>query len=108
MSSKDKIPSSNESNIRQSNCKNLSDSSCNKTSSKLNLDEDGFWPRIKNIKNNDVDEIIEQNKVDCTVVHDSKRISSYSSLSKDVQFLLKVKKYRKEKENEDSGRHNGF
>ena len=51
---------------------------------------------------------MEQNDADWAVVHNSKRISSFSSLSKDVQFLLKVKKYRKEKENEDSGRHNGF
>ena len=95
-------------NIEDSKSKSISESSGLKSPSKHGLDEDGFRARAKNKKMDNDDSGNEEMNGKETSNNDNKKISSYSALSKDVQFLLKVKRYRREKENEDSGRQNGF
>ena len=76
--------------------------------SNLKLDEDGFRHRARISNVNDVNEGDKETNSDEKNFSNSKMISSYTVLSKDVQFLLKVKRYRRKKENEEVDRTNGF
>ena len=74
----------------------------------MNKDEDGFHHRVTNNKVDDITDKHKQTNSGEPFSGNNKKISSYSTLSKDVQFLLKVKRYRKKKENEDMNRTSGF
>ena len=76
---------------------------------KLGVDEDGFKPygslncisdaiQASDTKQNQLKEALKMGKHDSITRH----------LSKDAQFLIKVKKFRKGKEKEDAGLVNGF